>query len=187
MKTCWDLPESLVVGGRSYGINWDFRAVLSVLSCLSDPKLPELLRWRLALQLFYREEIPFADRQAAIAALAEFIRGGEVPRMESAPKLYDWEQDAPVIIAEVNKVAGRELRREKSVHWWTFLGWFHGIGQGRFSFLVCLRDKLRRGEKLTDPEERFYRENSRLVDLPVRYTRREEKQRQALLRLLDGE
>ncbi len=183
IKNLWTLPESVEINGKSYPVRWDFREILQIFSYLSDPDLPEVFRWKVAMALFYREEIPLCG---AVEAFGEFIRGGEAPQEKAAPKLYDWEQDRAVILAEVNKVAGRELRREKAVHWWTFLGWFHGIGEGRFSFLVGIRDKLRRGERLSDYEERFYRENQGLVELKSRYSRRDLQQKEALLKLLDG-
>lgn len=181
MKNIWTLPESVEIDGKSYPVNWDFRDILEIFTYLSDPELPEAFRWKIALSLFYHGEIP---AQGAAEAFTEFIRAGELPQGRNAPKLFDWTQDAPIILAEVNKVAGREIRREKNIHWWTFLGWFHAIGEGRFSFLVRLREKIHRGEKLTDAEARFYRENKPLVDIRARYTRREEAQKQALLALL---
>ena len=183
MKNLWTLPESVEIDGKRYPINWDFRDILEIFSYLTDPDLPETFRWEIALSLFYREEIP---ENGAMEALTEFIRGGEIPQDSTAPKLFDWTQDAPIILSEINKVAGREIRREKNVHWWTFLGWFHAIGEGRFSFLVSLRDKIARGENLTDGEARFYRENSKLVDIKDRLSRREIAEKERLLALLDS-
>ena len=183
MKNLWTLPETVVLDGKSYPINWDFRDILEIFSYLTDPDLPAIFRWEIALSLFYREEIP---PEGAVEALTEFIRGGEIPQDSATPKLFDWTQDAPIILSEINKVAGREIRGEKSIHWWTFLGWFHAIGEGRFSFLVSLRDKLWRGEKLTDGENRFYWENKSLVDLRGRYSRREIAEKERLLALLDS-
>ena len=182
MKNIWTLPEKVEVDGKCYGINWDFRDILEIFSYLNDPDLPDCFRWKIALALFYKGEIP--PQEQAINAFTEFVRGGELPPGVHRPKLFDWTQDAPVILAEINKIAGREIRWEKSLHWWTFLGWFHAIGDGRFSYLVGIRDKLRCGERLTPSEERFYRENRRLVQLQTPYSRREQEEKQRLLALL---
>ena len=183
MKNLWTLPESVEIQEKYYPINWDFRDILEIFSYLSDPDLPEAFRWKIALNLFYKEEIP---KEGAVEAFTEFIRAGELLQERSTPKLFDWGQDAPVILAEVNKVSGREIRREEKLHWWTFLGWFHAIGQGRFSYIVSLRDKLSRGEKLTEGEARFYRENKSLVDLRTRYSRKELAEKERLLALLES-
>jgi len=181
MKNLWTLPENVEIAGKSYPINWDFRDILEIFSYLSDPDLPDVFKWKIALSLFYKEEIPATG---AMEAFTEFIRAGEQPQAHTAPRLFDWTQDAPVILAEINKVAGREIRREKDIHWWTFLGWFHAIGEGRFSLLVALRDKIFRGEPLTDGEARFYRENKALVEIRNRYSRREMAEKERLLALL---
>ena len=182
--TPWQLPRQAVFRGVVYQIHWDYRDILEIFSYFEDPDLPEELRWRIALALFYHEEVPREDWQEAMGFLADFLRGGRQDAGKPAPKLLDWEQDAGVIIAEVNKVAGQEIRALPHVHWWTFLSWFHGIGEGQLSMLVAIREKLRKGKKLEPHERAYYRENKAAVDLKVRYSREELAQRQALEKLL---
>ena len=93
-------------------------------------------------------------------------------------------QDAQTIVADVNKAAGMEIRAGEFLHWWTFLSWFYGIGDGQLSALVSVRDKLRRGQKLEGWERDFYRQNKQQVDLKKRYSREELRERQALNDLL---
>ena len=82
-----------------------------------------------------------------------FINCGDTETTRKAPKLMDWEQDARAIVADVNKVAGMEIRALTYLHWWTFLSWFHAIGEGQLSTVVSIRDKLRRGKKLEQWEK----------------------------------
>ncbi len=180
----WALPEQAVFGGKVYKIHTDYRDILKVFSCFEDPDLEDCAKWQGALALFYEDAIPDSCLQEAMEFLAEFVRGGRAARERPAPKLLDWEQDAAVIAAEVNKVAGQEVRALPYVHWWTFLSWFHGIGQGQLSFLVGIREKLRKGKKLDAYEAEYYREHKAEVDLKTRYSRQETEQRQALERLL---
>lgn len=160
----WTLPERLTVDGTDYPINWEYRQVLSVLAILSDESKPLWQRWFGAVARFYAAPVPAAHLQSAMAALSDFITMGRPGR--PGPKLFDWALDAPEIISDINRVAGCELRKE-SLHWWTFLGWFHAIGEGQLSFLVGLRSKLRRGEKLTQGEQEFYRQHPDRVKLPT--------------------
>ena len=95
--------------------------------------------------------------------------------------------DAGVIVAEVNKVAQQEIRALPYVHWWTFLSWFHGIGEGQLTTLVSIREKLRKGQKLEPHEKAYYQSNKGAVDLKKRYSREETETRKALERLLDGQ
>ena len=182
--TGWELPTCAVFDGKSYAFHGDFRDILEIFSYFEDPDLPDYLKWQVALDLFYEEQIPESCRQEAIAFLAEFLRGG----MQDKPgiKLLDWQQDAPLIVADVNKVAGTEIRSLPFLHWWSFLSWFHAIGQGQLSTVVAIRDKLHRGKPLEKWEKDFYREHKQMVDLPKRYSR-EELQQQEKLRQMLGE
>lgn len=182
--TGWELPTYAVFDGKRYDFHADFRDVLEIFSYFEDPDLPDYLKWQVALALFYEQQIPKECQQEAMAFLAEFLRGG----MQEKPgvKLLDWQQDAPLIVADINKVAGQEVRSLSFLHWWSFLSWFHAIGQGQLSTVVAIRDKLRRGKALEAWEKEFYREHKALVDLPKRYSR-EELQQQKKLRQLLGE
>ena len=182
MTDLYTLPRSMTLGGREYPIHADFRQILRIIYVLEDPQWPEFLRWQVALELFC-PGVPDGYRAQALEFLGSFIRCGapDVP----GPRLLDWQKDAAVIISDVNKAAGRELRQEKFVHWWTFLGWFHAIGQGQLATLVSIRDKRRRGQKLEGWEQEFYSQNKQQVDLPPRLTAAEEAERARLNMLLN--
>lgn len=182
--TPWHLPMQAVIGGTVYKIYPDYRDILEIFSYFEDPDLPAYTKWRIALALFYDGEMPREHWQEAMAFLADFLCGGRQEQEKPAPKLIDWEQDGAVIVAEVNKVAGQEIRALPFVHWWTFLAWFHGIGEGQLSTLVGIREKLRKGKKLEQHEKDYYRAHKAAVDLKVRYSREEEEKRQALQKLL---
>lgn len=184
--TPWALPDKAVIGGVTYGIHPDYRDILEIFSYFEDPDLPDYLKWRIAVALFYEETVPDAHLQEAMAYLADFLNGGRTEQAKPAPKLLDWEQDAAVIAAEVNKVAGQEIRALPFVHWWTFLAWFHAIGEGQLSTLVGIRQKLRKGKKLEGYEKDYYREHKKAVDLQTRYSREEQRERTAIEKLLAG-
>lgn len=184
--TGWELPTSAVIGGKIYQLHADYRDVLEVFLYLDDPDLPEYLRWQIALALFFEEKIPEQHRQEAMEYLSAFITCGRMDKKQHGPKLLDWEQDAPVIVADVNKTAGQEIRALPFVHWWTFLSWFNAIGEGQLSTVVSIREKLLKGKKLDKWERDFYRENKQLVDMKKRYSL-QELEEQARLKKLLGE
>lgn len=183
MMNLWSLPQSLCLGGRDYGICADFRDILEIFSYFQDESLPDFVRWEIALGLFYKEEIPQRHKQEAMEKLSLFLSGGR--QEKPGPKLLDWQRDASVIVADVNKVAGTEIRALPFVHWWTFLGWFNALGEGQLSAIVSIRSKLSRGKKLEDHEREFYRENKDRIDLPKQYTAHEQAERERLLSLLE--
>ena len=179
----YQLPTRACIGNREYGLHTDFRVVLKILQTLEDPELPEVLRWRVALGLFFDSPVPFENRQEAMEYLADFLRCGQ-PESRPGPKLLDWRQDAPAIISGVNAAAGCEVRALKNVHWWTFLSWFHAMPPGQLSTVVSLRDKLSRGKPLEAWEKEFYRENKQAVDLKRPETEAERAEKERLNQML---
>ncbi len=159
----WQLPRSASLGGRDYPHRSDYRQILKLMGVLDDPQTPPLLRWYTALAYFYTEPIPEALTQQAMTYLGEFLTMGCSSR--PGPRLLDWQQDAPAILSDINRVAGREIRELEYLHWWSFLGYFHGIGQGQLSLRLTIRDKLRRGKKLEQWEQEYYRENREQIAL----------------------
>ena len=187
MEQIWTLPQKAELGGREYDIRADFRDVLEIIGYLEDPELPEFIRWQVALALFYETPVEEAHLQAAMEYLAWFLAGGSSDPGKPGPKRMDWQQDAPAIISDVNRVAGQEIRSLLFLHWWTFLSWFYSIGEGQLSMLVSIRDKLRRGKKLEVYEQEFYRENKKRVDLPKKYSPQEREEQKRLNALLNGQ
>lgn len=184
MTDLWSLPVRATIGGKAYDLHADYRDILEIFSYFEDPDLPAFLCWQIALALFYEGEIPQEHQQEAMEYLSHFITCGQTPPQKPGYKLLDWEQDADAIVADVNRVSGQEIRGLPFLHWWTFLSWFHAIGEGQLSTLVSIRDKLRRGKKLESWEKEFYRENKQKVDIKKHYSRQELQQQEELKRLL---
>lgn len=185
MRNIWQLPTQLEVGGAVYPIRADFREILHIFGVLQDGQLPEFIRWYVALSLFYEGEIPEDHRREAAEKMADFFRAGYQECTDGRP-LLDWVQDAPLIAADINKAAGQELRSLPFVHWWTFLGWFHTIGEGQLSTVVSIREKLAKGKKLEAHEREFYRANRALVDRKKPLSPEEQAEKARLERLLGG-
>ncbi len=159
----WSLPNSAVIGGVEYSINPDFRDILEIIGYLNDESKTLYSRWKIAISLFYEGEIPEEHEEYAATFLSNFIACGKQEE-KNGPKLIDWEQDALMIVSDVNKVAGKEIRAEKFLHWWTFMAYFNGIGEGQLSTVVGIRLKKAKGKKLDKSEQEYYREHKTDVD-----------------------
>lgn len=181
----WELPQSAEIGGKTYAVNADYRDILEIMEYLQDTSEAVEVRWQIAVALFYESDIPREHLQEAINYLAWFLTCGEQDE-KPGPKLLDWEQDAQPIIADVNKVAGAEIRNMEFLHWWTFLAYFHAIGEGQLSTLVSIRDKLARGKPLEKWEQEYYKKNRSRVDLKNRYTAQDQEIMERLNQLLGG-
>ena len=96
----------------------------------------------------------------------------------------DWEQlpDAPAI----DKILGYSCRRCPYLHWWEFIGAFHGIGRGLFSEVVNIRAKRAKGKRLEKHEQEFARENEELIRLSSARSAEEQAEKDRLLAELDG-
>ena len=159
----WKLPTSADIGGVQYEINTDYRDVLEIVQYLNDDQMPDFMRWQIAIGLFYEGDIPDEHFQEAAQYIADFISYGE--QGKPGPKLLDWEQDAKMIIADVNKTAGQEIRSLPYLHWWSFMSYFHAIGEGQLSTVVSIRKKLKEKKKLEKWEKDYYRSNKEQIDL----------------------
>ena len=162
----WELPTSVEICGVRYEINTDYRDVMEIMKYLNDDKMPDFMRWQVAVGLFYEGDIPDEHMQKAAEYMADFISYGD--QSKPGPKLLDWEQDAKIIIADVNKTAGKEIRSLPYLHWWTFLSYFHAIGEGQLSTTVSIRKKIREKKKLENWEKDYYKANKEQIDLKVK-------------------
>ena len=163
--TGYDLPESLDVCGREYQIRTDFRDIINILNAFSDPNLDDAAKAYVFFNALFFDHVPPEDQAEAYKKGFEFINAGLPDSGGPAVRLMDWEQDAPLIISAVNKVAGKEVRSIPHLHWWTFLGYYMEIGESQFSNVVNIRQKKKRNKKLEKYEQEFYRDNKELIDL----------------------
>ena len=183
--SAWTLPVTMEVGGTVYPINTDFRDILEIMGYLNDPDRPEMFRWKIAVALFYEGDIPGEHLQEAMEKLASFIGEDEAPDNHPRPQLLDWEQDALPIVADINKVAGTEIRALPYLHWWTFLSYFRAIGEGQLSTIVSIRDKLAHHKALERWEKEYYRDHKAQVDLKRKRSEEERAEIERIKKLLD--
>lgn len=171
----YDLPTTATIGGATYDIRSDYRAVLDVMQVMADPEITDGERAATALAIFYpdAEAMPVRDLREAIEWLYWFVGGGEEPASTRKPRVMDWEQDFPLIAAPVNRVLGYEVRSCEYLHWWSFLSAYREIGECTFAQVVSIRKKRLAGKKLEAHEQKFYSENRSLVDLKRHETKAE--------------
>lgn len=176
-KVIYSLPTSVEVNGTEYTIQSDYRAVLDILTALSDGDLDEQDKAEAALTIFYPEfsSMPASDYQEALNQCFRFIDHGQGAKTQGKqPAVMSWEQDFDMIISPVNRIAGCEVRSLPYLHWWSFLSYYMEIGDCLFAQVVAIRDKKARGKPLDKQEREFYRRNREMVDLKTTYTEAEQ-------------
>ena len=187
MNELWNLPLYAEFGDRQWSIRADFRQVLSLLERMNQVAYGNLARGYLALAGFYPEykEIPKHLRGQAMEWFLEFLQAGYPQTKQHSPKLIDWKQDQRMIVAEINRVAGCEVRQIEFVHWWTFLSWFSCIGEGQLATVVRIRQKLRTGKKLEPWEQEYFQQNRAQVMIKQPETSQQQQERRAVERWLE--
>lgn len=173
----YGLPKSLMVNGREEPIRWEYTAVLDAISALNDEELDSKEKVYSALYIIYEnfENFSVDDYGAAWDAATEFVNGEMDDDQKSTVKTVDFEQDYKIMIPAINRVAGREIRGEDGIHWWTFLGWFMEIGECTYSTVLTIRSKKAKGKKLEKHEQEFFDANKKMVIIQPKLTE-EEKQ-----------
>lgn len=189
------LPETLTVGGEEYPVRTDYRNILQVFEAFQDPELQPEEKWIVAIYLLFEDftcddDVLQAaqngfDLGEAMKQISWFISAGQPEKQVLEQPTYNWAQDEQMIFSAVNKVAGRETRELEYLHWWTFLGYFNEIGEGTFSFIVGIRNKLNKGKKLEKHEKEFLSNNKELALMKKPLTKEEQEQEDAYKSLLD--
>ena len=168
MMNPFSLPTELEVGGELYKIRTDYRAVLDILTAYSDPELDAADKTQVLVEILYidYETIPLEHMEEAVKQASRFIDANLPADNKPKPVTMDWFKDAPVIIPEVNKIIGTEVRSVEYMHWWTFFGAYMQIGgEGLYSSILNYRQKKALKKKLEKWEIEFGKENQALCDL----------------------
>ena len=187
------LPETLTVSEREYPIRSDYRNVLLVFEAFQDPELYPEEKHIVSIYLLF-EDFTCADDvekavedgfdvNEAVRQISWFIAAERPERKDDLPN-YSWKQDEQMIFTAVNKVAGTETRELPYMHWWTFIGYFNEVGEGTFSFIVGIRNKLNNGIKLEKHEKEFLSKNRKLVEIKPALTEEEQEKEDAYNALL---
>lgn len=165
----YELPYKVDIGEQSFTIRnrGDYRMVLDCFDALNDTELEPNERVACALIIFY-EDInsisdfqKFSDLSEAVRQMYKFFNCGqnESPGAQTNYKLIDWNKDSALVSSAINKVAGREIRSESFLHWWTFIGYYTAIGECALSTIVHIRYKMASGKKLEKHERQFKQDN----------------------------
>lgn len=171
------LPNSLIVNGKEYNINSDFKTALLIFQIMNDDILLKEHKLYLILDVFYGfSNLNERDYEEAYKKMIWFLDGGKDVKDENkkSAKLIDWEQDEHMIFSAINKVAGFETRKSDNIHWWTFLGYFNEIDKDSvISNIILIRQKKSKGKKLEKYEQLYYRENKEIIDFKKKYSKKE--------------
>lgn len=168
----YDLPTSIEINNHHFAITdkGDYRMVIDCFMALEDPEMDKTDRILTALVIFYEDVIDPGDvlklfgedhLEEACEKMFAFFNCNQPFSVgyKVDHKLVDWEQDEQLIVSAVNNVAGKEIRWEPYIHWWTFTGYYMAIGESVLATVVSIRDKIIKGKKLEKHEKEYRRDN----------------------------
>ncbi len=156
--------------------------VLDCFRILQDEELDEDERILACLVVFYDglsdiDDIQqLGDIEEAVKQMFSFFDCGkqDTPGLKTDVKVIDWDKDALLIISAINNVAGKEVRAEKYLHWWTFMSYYMAIGECSLSTVVNIRRKIAKGKKLEKYENEYVRDNPDLFERRMDLTKEEQ-------------
>ena len=154
--------------------------VLDCFKLLQDAELDENERILACLVIFY-EELDgiesinqLGDIEEAVKQMFSFFNCNQDSiGIKTEGKVIDWNRDAMMLISAINKVAGKEVRAEKYLHWWTFMGYYMAIGDSALATVINIRRKIIKNEKLEKFEQKYVNENPELFKRHETYTTEE--------------
>ena len=178
----YELPTSVDINGESYKIreNGDFRMILHCFEVLSAEDLTKKERIIACLMIFYEDldevedVLRLPDMEEAVKQIFNFMNAGQEEQSRASVKLIDWEKDSLLMSSAINNVAGKEIRAEKFLHWWTFIGYYMAIGECALSQIVAIRYKIAHNEKLEKHEKKFRAENPQYFNIDYRTAEQKE-------------
>lgn len=181
-----ELPVTLTIKGKKYPIlNTDYRNALLIMQAYNDPNLSEDEKVYIALDsLIGVNKLNSDNAEEAYMQCIWYLDGGidySKTKKKHDPKVMDWEQDEQMLFSAVNHVAGKELRTETYIHWWTFLGYFNEIQDGLFSYVLSIRQKRANGKKLDKAEKEYYKKHKDLIDIKKKLSDEEQAFKDDLL------
>lgn len=181
----YELPITITINDNIYAIRnqGDYRMVLDCFQALNDVELSENERILACLIIFYED---FNDIETVLSLSEDTLKslidnaflffncGSTHAQGETNYKTIDWETDSQLISSAVNKVAGKEIRAEQYLHWWTFMGYFNAVGESALSTVVGIRSKIAKGKKLEKYENEFRRDNPQYFNWDMRTLKQKE-------------
>ncbi len=134
-------PDSVLVGGKKYKVDFDFSTILTVFDVYKDDDLTEADKLELAVSLLFRRS--FLQRRVRhkaefVDAVFNVISGG---KKGDGKRVIDFSQDAELIYAAFRQVYGIDLHHCR-MHWLVFVALLGALPDNtRLSEVIQIRVK----------------------------------------------
>ena len=139
-------PQSVVIDGREYPINWAFQYHIKIINMLHDPDLSAEDKRALSLYLFY-PKVPENIEAAAEKMDAFYIsdkpknqyQKSAEKRACDSPAFFSYEFDDEYIYAAFRQQYGINLQTVSGLHWYEFRALLSSLRDCMFSDILQYR------------------------------------------------
>lgn len=158
----YDLPKTIIIGGESHNIRYDFRPILDILIALEDNELNEVDKAVVLLKIFYVEMPDPQYMQEAIDKAIDFINLDQPQSdVKDTKRTLSFKQDSVYILGAVDKQLGFSCRRSQELHWWEFMGALMNVDECFLTHLVHQRKLKSEGKH----DKKWWAENRHIAEL----------------------
>jgi hypothetical protein len=182
MKLQERLPDGVVVNGRFYRMNFDFRNVLRMMEIMGRNDLMPNARDYLALKCLTKHPRNVPEVLTAVRLMLFEKRPSQ-----NQQKVTSFEQDAGLIRAAFRQEYGIDLFRDK-LHWLEFVELLQGLPEGsRYSEVVGIRARpMPAATKWNGDERRWLAEAKAKVALKIDDEEREQNYQRDVANIFSG-
>lgn len=181
------LPSTVMIGGRPYPINTDFRAGIELEELMEDDSISQKERVLKALKIYFQPVPDLHYIEDAMSAINWFYVGYE--EREAKPqeggkereKYFSYAYDAEYIFSAILQQYGLNLQKE-SVHWWVFRALIRGLSKDTEFIKIVGYRAMKITNDMSRKEKEYYRKMKQLYALPA--NKQESEQQDFILRAL---
>ncbi|MBQ4447428.1 MAG: bacteriophage Gp15 family protein [Clostridia bacterium] len=129
------LPETVLVDGKEYFIDTDFRTFIIFEKIVNGDDAPKK-KVSQVIELFFTDKVP-ENTGAAIDAVLDIYKCGQEAKQKpvkrngnvelKSPDIFDYEYDAPYIFGAFFAQYGIDLNDIEYMHWWKFQALFKSL------------------------------------------------------------
>ena len=167
------LPDSVVIGGKEYKINTDFRIGMKVESVLTDKTRPEASKAEEMIRLYFPVCPPWIYGKEIVDAISWFYTGNDAETNKKRRTMdgdekrhFSFEHDSALVFSAFYQQYGVDLSEVEYMHWWKFKSMFSSLSEETQLIKVIQYRATKITSKMPKETADFYRRMKKLYALP---------------------
>ena len=156
-----DYPEFVLINGKEYPINTDFRDAIECLNIVNDEDINDYERAIAISIILFGEDVPICEKTIELAT--KYLQCGETTETQMSRKRdMDFEQDKPFIFASFMSDYKIDLAKKK-MHWWQFCDLISGLTEH------CVLNRIREIRNYDLSEVKDPKSRNKIIEAQERF------------------